>query len=163
MPTLKDVELAYLAGFIDADGWIGITVRKRVWANREGTFTRVGFSIGQARREILEDLSSMIGGARVGQYAVTRGARGDARVFYELRLHAPTLRWLLPALIPFLRVKRRQAEIALEFIVDSRYQGKKLTPEQVARREALRAEIQALNRKPLTELKLATAAAAEVA
>jgi len=61
----------------------------------------------------------------------------------------------LPALLPYLVLKRRQAEILIEFMTECRYQGKELTEAQWNHRERLRAEISSLNAKPSAKAPLA--------
>ena len=141
MPTITDTEAAYLAGFIDADGHIGIMRRTRHSASRTYKYLRPIVQIGQSKREILDWISDLVGGA-----VSVNCSRG----FYNLRLHAGTVRWLLPQLLPYLKVKKRQAEIVLQFTEWSAVtsNGHRLSDYELARREGLHAECKVLNTKP---------------
>ena len=75
---------------------------------------------------------------------------------YQLSFHAPSLRWLLPALIPFLVLKRAQAQLVYEFVTRCRYQGKELTVEEFLAREAIMEKLHMLNMKPKTRRRLAS-------
>ena len=144
MPVITDTEAAYLAGFIDADGHIGIVRRTTRRGDKHYAYIRPVVQIGQAKRKILDWISDLVGGT-----VSIHGQRG----FYNLRFHAGTIRWLLPQLLPYMQVKKRQAQIVLEFTDLSRVtkNGKSLSENELARREGLRAECSALNVKPLTE------------
>lgn len=143
MPKLSIAEAAYLAGILDGEGWIGVARRKRTWATEPDReyYLRPACSIGQAKRELLDYIVGLVG---AGSF---RKRKGD-RIFYELKFDTSTLRWLLPEVMPYLVLKRRQAELVLSFIEDCKYQGRKLTTEDLARREAIRVELEILNTKP---------------
>ena len=139
--TLTDGQCGYIAGILDGEGWLGITIRKRGWKRSAVPhYHRPACVVGQAKAPILDWLISVLG---TKDLVVERRTK-----FKMLRLHPPCLRWLLPQLMPWLVLKRRQAEILLEFMSDCRYQGKELTHDQWAKREQLRVEIMKLNEKP---------------
>ena len=143
---ISDTDAAWLAGFIDADGHIGIVRRTTRRGDRHYVYIRPVVQIGQGKRAVLDWISDLVGG--------DLNIHGQ-RNFYNLRFHAGTIRWLLPQLLPYLKVKKRQAEIVLEFTDLSRVSknGRSLTPEELARREGLRAECSALNIKPAAAAK----------
>ena len=99
--------------------------------------------IGQAKRLMLDHIANVVG---TGSLAIH-----GTRIFYNLRFYPGTLRWLLPQLLPHLVVKRRQAEILIKFLDECKYHGKKLTTEQLLRRELLAEEIRRLNEKPAAQ------------
>ena len=141
MVHLTDLERGYIAGILDGEGWLGITIRKRNWKRSTVPhYHRPACVIGQAKPHVLDWLTEVLGTSDI---AIERRTK-----FRQLRLHPPCLRWLLPQIIPVLVLKKRQAEILLEFISDCRYQGKELTHEQWEAREQLRVEIMKLNEKP---------------
>ena len=138
---LTAAQLGYLAGFIDGEGWLGITTRKRDWKRCTlPHYHRPALVIGQAKRDPLDAIASWLGH---DDFSLNK-----ERDFWMLRLHPPCLRWLLPQLLPHLILKRPQAEILLTFMSECRYQGKELTRRQWHRREALMREIKRLNVKP---------------
>ena len=135
-------EASYIAGFTDGEGWIGLSRRKKTWANGQGTYLRPIVSLTQKDRRPLDWISSLVGNA--GHIHVD----GRFGQIHELKFDGPAIRWLLPQLIPFLIVKKKQAELVLRFCNLCRYMGKRLTHEQLAEREGVRAELEALNAKP---------------
>ena len=141
--TVTEVDLAYLAGLIDGEGWIGLGRRKRSWLLKrhpERThYLRPIIAIGMAKRECLDKVASVLG-------LQARQIRLEGEI-YRLRIYPTTLRWLLPRLAPHLALKRRQAEIVIEFL-SVPYRGKELSVEEFLRRELLAEEIRRLNEKP---------------
>jgi hypothetical protein len=144
-PRLTDADLGYLAGIIDGEGHIGLVRRRRSnWKNHpEQTHVlRPVLQIGQARRELLDHIARVVGEGSVGAH----GQRG----FYNLRFFPNTMRWLLPELLPHLVLKKRQAEIVIEFMSKAgvEYNGRQLPEDELARRRALGDEIKRLNTPP---------------
>lgn len=141
MSRLTDKEAAYIAGFIDGEGWFGVSRRVRKWADGEGVYLRPVGSVSQKIRAPLEWIAERTGGS------ISVGKRDKWEPVHQLRFHSGVLRWLIPEVMPYLLVKKRQAELVLQFLTECRYQGKKLTNEQLARREGIRAELECLNAK----------------
>lgn len=104
--TPTDLELAYLAGMIDADGYITIQRRRR-----EGkVYFGVKVGIAGTRREP-HDLAAELFGGSVNAYSAKK------------RKHRPQFQWsrfgadaaeVITLIRPYLRIKREQARIALE-------------------------------------------------
>ena len=141
MVNLTDLERGYIAGILDGEGWLGITIRKRNWKRSVlPYYHRPACVVGQAKPPVLDWITAILGATDLVVEKRTK--------FQMLRLHPPCLRWLLPQIIPVLVLKKRQAEILVEFITDCRYQGKELTQDQWSNRERLRIEIMKLNEKP---------------
>lgn len=151
---LTDADLGYLAGIIDGEGHIGLVRRKRSWKRSpERThYLRPVVQIGQAKRELLDHIARVVGEGSVAVH----GQRG----FYNLRFYPGTMRWLLPQLLNHLVLKRRQAEIVLEFMSGPVWNGRELTENEHSRRATLAAEIRALNVKPAVTRRLQLAKAA---
>lgn len=144
-PQVSETDLAYLAGIIDADGHIGLVRRKRSWKRSPDRthYLRAVMQIGQAKKPLLEHIQRVVGAG-----TIITNERG--RVFYNLRFYPGILAWIIPMLMPYLVVKRRQAEIVLQFIEDLKYRGKELSAEIFLRRELLAEECRRLNTKPKT-------------
>ena len=138
---ISQVDLAYLAGLIDGEGWVGLCRRKRSWKPdmERSYYLRPVISIDMMKRECLDKVHKALG-VQVEQ--VKREG-----YIYRLRLYPSTLRWLCPLLLPHLVLKRRQAEIIIEFLSVS-YKGKELSVEEMFRRELLYREMKSLNEKP---------------
>ena len=139
--TLSERDLGYIAGMIDGEGWIGITIRRRAWKHsKRPHYHRPMVAISQVRRGPLDYIAKVL---RYKDMAFK--AEGG---HWTLRFHPPCLRWLLPQVRSMLQLKRRQADILLKFMSECRYTGKELTDRQYAIRERLRRDIQKLNIKP---------------
>ena len=137
-------DLGYLAGLIDGEGWIGIHRRKRSWKRDPSRthYLRPCIVIGMAKRECVDHVANML---RINAFNVTIVFEGDT---FRVRMYPSLLRWLLPQLLPHLILKRRQAEILLEFISTPPWNGRELTTEEMLRRTLLHEEIVRLNERP---------------
>jgi hypothetical protein len=103
----RDTDLAYLAGIIDADGYVTATI------NDKPNCFWVGPSIGitGSRREP-HDLAGEIFGGRVSEHQPTR-ERGHHRMQFHWQRQGRSAVPVLEALLPFLRVKLEQAHLVL--------------------------------------------------
>jgi hypothetical protein len=105
VPT--EAEIAYVAGFFDGEGCIAARV------NPAG-YTSLQVSIGQSDLAQLEYVQGVIGGT-------ITPIKGKEHWHLGLR-HAETVAFL-EAAMPYLRLKRPQAELALEFLSYGNGQG----------------------------------------
>ena len=107
------MDMAYIAGFLDGEGCIGVVPVKNYAKNRPltRTYWTVRITATNNDKAVLEYIASVFGG-RVSSH----GKRPDG--------YRPTWRWMLDgkkvdavltALLPFLRTKRPQAELALQY------------------------------------------------
>lgn len=137
---LENTFFAYLAGLIDGEGWIGISRRKRTWKQSPSRthYFRPVIVIGMNKRECVDFVASKLGlGVQV---------EGDT---FRVRFYPAVLRVLLPQLLPYLVMKRRQAQIILEyFVTEHPWHGKLLSDEEYLRRELLVEEMRRLNERP---------------
>lgn len=101
---------AYAAGFIDGEGHICFRRRRRKEHNRDSL--NLSIEIGQKAISPLQALHAIYGGT------LTQQLRGKKkRPFWLLRVQdAESLQALLSAIEPHLILKRRRAQIALEFL-----------------------------------------------
>lgn len=139
MPQITETQAAYIAGCLDSDGHIGIMRRQR--KGQSAPYLRPIVQFGQKRTTVQNWMMEVTGAGATQEHR-----KGN---FFNLRFHAGTLRWLLPQVYPFLVLKRRQAELAMEFLSLSSVSrnGVALTDEQKAKREAMRFECELLNKK----------------
>ena len=158
---LSATDAAWLAGFIDADGSIGLGGRQgsRYWL-------RPMVQVGQASKAVLEHIVDLVGEGSIG--------KNSKRTFYNLRYGPTVFRWLLPQLIPYLVVKRKQAELLLEYADKCKYHpgaqqgdrlgelGQALTGEQIEERLAFKAQFHDLNMKPKTRRDQANGASSQL-
>ncbi|MCL5100581.1 MAG: LAGLIDADG family homing endonuclease [Candidatus Marsarchaeota archaeon] len=103
---------AYLAGFIDGEGTIGIRYHKEK-RHRSETFTiDLNFSITNSNKPILELIQKEIGGKIELKTKMTK----NSKAVYGLRLYntKDTLN-ILNRVIPYLILKKEQAELIIAF------------------------------------------------
>jgi hypothetical protein len=127
------VNVAYMAGFFDGEGHISIAKR----ASGTGSLT---VQVCNTNAEVLEGFRSVYGGA----------------VNDVTRNHKPTWKWtvcssaasdFLRDVLPYLIVKREQAEIAIRFQDLLRPKGgAPLTDDEIAQRVSIRDELLAARR-----------------
>lgn len=124
-----DLVLAYLAGIVDADGYISITKFPRV----QGLYhsARVGIA---GTRNAPHELASSIFGGRVCKYA-NRGHRPQ----YQWSRQGANAVLVIEALLPHLRVKRAQAILAID--LQTHVANFDRSPRRVSEREQMREQM----------------------
>lgn len=132
----------WLGGFFDGEGTVGASLTG--WTGR---YPAVWVSLPNTHLDIIEEIHTFVGVGRLQGHD-----SGNPK-------HKPTLTWsivgmvaaipFLEQIIPHLRMKRRQAELALEFcrMVEARGPSKGMSDEERAARTALVEEIRRLNKK----------------
>lgn len=111
LSVTKQNMFAYIAGFLDADGYITIKIEKSK-TNRLGERgrVRVGFAQNKSRIFVLDKLCKFIKSGVVSEYNHNNMAEyvvNDQKVIFEL----------LTKLKPFVIVKKKQLRLALEFLL----------------------------------------------
>jgi hypothetical protein len=111
LPT--ETDWAYLAGIIDGEGCIG--QRKNVKEGREYRYVRI--DIGQKYPALLNWLFDTFEVGRVRTYI--RKSRNN-RVCFTWRIHgALACSYILKGVLPYLVIKREQAELAISLCEDT--------------------------------------------
>lgn len=107
----SEVDKAYIAGFLDADGAIMAIIEPHK-EKRYKFRVRVALKITQHDRKILDWIRKVRG---VG---IVRANRvGEERQTFDLHIRDRNdVQKILERLLPFMRVKKRQAEIALKIL-----------------------------------------------
>jgi hypothetical protein len=109
--SCSEVERAYIAGFLDADGAI-MAVIERHREKRFGFRVRVALKVTQHDRKVLDWIKRTL---CVGIVRANRA--GDTRQTFDLHIRDRTdVHEILEMLVPHLRVKRKQAEMALRIL-----------------------------------------------
>ena len=102
------IQLAYLAGLIDGEGCIGIAKSSKQFRHD------ARLTIGMTDGEYLTALADELG---IGYlYSQKRAQRPGWKRRTCLSFGATACRILLPCVLPYLRLKRRQAELLLEYL-----------------------------------------------
>jgi hypothetical protein len=127
---IPEVEIARLAAFIDGEGSISLQASGSA---RRSAFCAVRLTIAQANMELMEYLLNTFG----GRYE--QGQGGTNRPMYYWLCGSHYACFLLRRCLPWLIVKRTQAEVALEYqsTIDSNNR-RALPDELVTRRTNLK-------------------------
>lgn len=114
---LSETELAWLAGFLDADGMIRLHKGQKNAAKNQRSFVpKVSFTntCGLTVKEICRKLGVL--GVKHQIHVKDKNARKWKPGVDVVIMHIPQVRPLLLAMLPYLVTKRVEAEIVLEFI-----------------------------------------------
>jgi hypothetical protein len=122
---LTDIDKGYLAGFLDGEGSIGFTYRK----DRHGYTPTVIFS--NSDKSVLEWIRNRIGGILTRESRRNPHHKDGYKLYFRSRADIlPLLRTLLP----HLKVKKKQAELMIQFCesrLNRKVQNSPLTVEEL--------------------------------
>ena len=110
---LSDKDAAYIAGFIDGEGSFYFVLERRM-ENRSGLRVAPNMSVSQVRSEVLDWIVQRCGGRL--RFVCRENSALDAQDCWSINWSPNQMRWLIPQLRPYLIVKRRVAELMLEFL-----------------------------------------------
>jgi hypothetical protein len=132
MPT--EVELAYAAGILDGEGCI--SVRKK--ENRNGRICYYcGLAIAMVDQEVPRWLLTTFGG-----FLYTSSRKTKAwRTVYIWRVENKALMDFLSSILPYLILKKKRAELAIQLCSMVRKKGQSRKPPMTIEEEAGRREI----------------------
>ncbi len=149
MNALTETEKAYLAGLVDGEGCIHIG--KRASKNTPTPGYTLMLIISQSNGDFLKYWMDRVGlGSLHYQEGPSRGSgikdkyRVNCRRAYAWHIHSAGAGELIKEILPYLILKREQAELAIEFQATqnihrkSGRKGNRLPPEIIANRERLR-------------------------
>jgi hypothetical protein len=142
---LSATEAAYFAGFVDGEGTISVARTKRR-ESRTGYRFRPYLSVANTNIDVLRSLLTQCGNGRILCKYSTFRCCPDRKELYALDLGAAQMRRVLPAIQPYLRVKKRQAELLMEFLSISVY-GHQNTEAEWQRVLQIHSELRALNHR----------------
>ena len=133
-------KLAYIAGFLDGDGCIASNFEKCNPRKDSSYRVRIRISFTQivSRREVLDALLSWIQSGHIAEYEHNNMAE---YVIHDQKVIQP----LLIALLPYLIVKKRHAEVAL-LILELKKSG--YTPESLEQMRQYTISIRSFNHYP---------------
>jgi len=143
--NLSEIEKAYLAGLIDGDGSIFLSYYQA--RGKKGIHSRISCAISarSANKEFAEEIMQMMGGE----------VKEVGKDYYEVLIsrYADILQ-LLELILPYLRLKRKQAEIMIEFCKERlKYLKYRRNAPYTPRCFKLADMMLALNNKPMKERK----------
>jgi len=145
--NLIDTEAAYVAGFWDGEGTIGIYREKRR-GNKSGVRFKAGFSVCQTKVEVLLEIQTMLGCGNLCSETNERLRKKDinAADIFKLTFSSNEIRHLLPQLRPWLKLKQKQADILLDFLGKQKHRARQ-TPGFIEEVEELKDKITILNKR----------------
>ncbi len=138
---MKKTDLAYAAGIIDGEGWIGIG---RKGGKRLDSYCRV--TVGNTNEWLVKWLQVTFGGTI--SISNRNPAKWKRQYYWNLNEHE-TLDFL-KVIYPYLRIKRPQAEIAIQFLENRFKNGlirSTISEKELAVEEATRIVMSSLNKK----------------
>jgi hypothetical protein len=137
-------KLAYLAGFFDGEGSFSICrTRSTVRTMADGSIKKyivykLDVSLTNTNREVLDWIVSNFGGAVYASKQESRKSTYLPRYSWRCNNNEERERFIL-GVLPYLKVKKPMAEIALEFIRMYKQEG------EFEKRQELRNRLQVLN------------------
>lgn len=129
---MTEVEKAYIAGFVDGDGSIGL---RKCHSERGYIDTLVRLRVTQASKEILDWIGLTTGAGTVRQWARCSNRH---RSRFEWYCSGRKALAVIREIYPYLLVKKLQAEIVLKYEETMVGTGKLLSVEQKIERASLR-------------------------
>jgi len=137
LPTngTRDQWICWAAGFFDGEGSIGIMKDSKT------RHYYLHLTVAQIDVASLQVLQGLFG----GRINLREKRTEKRRAIHTWRLASQGARQVLEELLPFLIVKHRQAELAIELCNDTANRWGVVTDEEVARRENIRQAISRLN------------------
>lgn len=141
---LSAVDAAYLAGVVDGEGTLSVWKERRP-GNAGGFRFKITFTISQANLQYLDDLRRMAGNGSIRSSGPRD--RPNHKPCFKLQFLTNETRWVLPQIMPYLRLKQKQAEAVMAYM-ESIDLGRR-SREGMAIRERLYQECHELNRRGL--------------
>ena len=126
-----DVELAWLAGIIDGEG--SIFIMKAARKDRERSFNYVLRLSVQSADGIMAKSCYEISGQGVCMDAVTKQVNNSNT--YKWQVSCTKASDLLKRLLPYLRVKKQQAEVAIKFQETTKKHWRQMTVDDYQQQE----------------------------
>lgn len=132
-------DIAYLAGIVDGEGTIGIH------HGRDG-FGGPYLQAGGTDKRLVDWLKSLFGG-NYTFYHLTDMKHKHHKDFYLWRLNLSDVSRVLIQIIPYLKLKREQAELAVSFRKTIGKVGLRITPDIYKNRLEIYNQMRILNRR----------------
>ena len=109
---MNDIQAAQVAMFWDSEGTIGVWAQKRKRRPR-AVYFRIGMTAGNTNLALLESIRDDVGCGTINK---EKQNNPNGKTFWRLTVSQREAQPILERILPYLRAKRRQAEIALEFL-----------------------------------------------
>lgn len=139
---LKDfqslIDIIYIAGLFDGEGYI--TIQKPHSGSRSHVLE---IGICNTNKEIIDFVHNVL---KVGHVDIKTYSNEKWRPLYRWIANSRQALKVLEKILPFLKVKKKQAELAIEFQKNIKRISFRISSEELNRREKLREQITLLNR-----------------
>lgn len=111
---LSETDKAYLAGFIDGEGSISIRRYNPKPDHRESW--GIVIRISNLNKRVLEYVSEKAGQGTIQKIKMNKyKGRENQRDYYQFSVHSKRAAILLQEILPYLKIKQKQAKIAIGF------------------------------------------------
>ena len=127
--NMKEKEISWLAGFIDGEGYIGITFQRKKENSRQSASAHYHpyLIISNNNYEVLKNIKEFVCSGYVYRSLRNSELRNKQKQSFQYKLtRMRELESLLYSIQPYLHIKQKQCELLLEFI-KVRKNAKKIT------------------------------------
>jgi Zn finger protein HypA/HybF involved in hydrogenase expression len=140
-----EIQKAYLAGFFDGDGHVQLGLLGQKSGHRQSRHT-LNVNITNTHLGVLESIQAEWPTGKI--YHRNRAPDKGWKTAHNLRWTTAAAAEVLREIRPYLRVKHKQADVAIQFANSLRTGDRSLiTPKEWEWREDLRMQVRALNRR----------------
>lgn len=145
--SVDPLDAAYAAGLIDGEGYVTIALTHN--AGYPNPVYRGRIAVNMTTAEPLQWMLNTFGGS---YFAYKTPPHPNHRPMIRWELQGRKVVPFLEALLPHFKLKHRQAELILKLYTDHHGAGQRaVSSEELARRAAIKAELDPLNRRGLHE------------
>lgn len=140
---MKKIELAYIAGFIDGEGYIGIKKYIRRADKQWCPMYSERITVGGINKKSIEDLDDIVGGYIYFHKASKLSSKG----YWSWEVTESNARKFLKMIYPYLKIKRPEADILIKLGENKLKTNKhKISEEDMKLREELYLSIKKIHK-----------------
>lgn len=147
MNTLSEAQKAYIAGFVDGEGSISVFITRHKERNHKSFDALV--RVTNTNKDVLDTLCLWTGLGFVRPQSIRRKNMAfviNRKPQWKWQVSPNQMRELLPAILPYLQVKRRVTQLVMEFLGErARPRGWNVTQKMLDKNNRIVREIQSLN------------------
>jgi hypothetical protein len=150
MIKMSKTELAYFAGIIDGEGTISVSKNHNSGYNGYS----VVFRVYNTNKEVLNWIKNKTNMDGVKLSPVSKGSstwnRPNIKPLWKWQTHANGMREILPLVIPYMIIKKRIAELTLEFLSLSKQPSSMINKKDQIKRNNIYLKLRKLNKRGLS-------------
>jgi hypothetical protein len=154
MAIMNKLTAAYVAGYLDGEGCFSIWYKKRESIRKKGRIFECVIRVGCTDKPIIDWLQSSFGGSTSTMSKPGVGFHRSQAWQWALR-SKPVMRDFIKHVLPYLRVKKREAQIMLEYLdtfkeenyISAGGKGNRMKDWVFEKRTKLWQELSSLNKK----------------